>query len=191
MKCSNSPKISTPELELAVVEYFNYRRHIIVPNISWGLQMQECDLLVITSAGCAYEIELKISRADLLADKKKHGTYRNPSTHNEGKVHRLYFAVPEYMLKDLEHVPSRAGVIVARYGGHGWRCELHREARIDTDVQKFDDKRLLALGRLGCMRIWTLKKSLVKWRHDYAGLEMAYAQLSVTRDQELNKGGGI
>ena len=47
------------------MNFFNYRANLIVPNISWGLGLHECDLLVLTSSGYATEIEIKVSKADL------------------------------------------------------------------------------------------------------------------------------
>ena len=67
-------KITTPEMECRLADYFGYRKNLIVPNVYWGLDMHECDLLVLSQAGYATEIEIKISIADLRADAKKvHG----------------------------------------------------------------------------------------------------------------------
>lgn len=43
-------KITTIEIEERIANYFGVRRCIIVPNISWGMYMHECDLL-----GCKKE----------------------------------------------------------------------------------------------------------------------------------------
>src|SRR5690606_3456699 len=99
--------MNASEVEMAVVNYFGSRQHLIVPNVSWGFGLNyEADLVVVTKAGYAKEIEIKVSRADLLKDKeKKHN-------HDCSKFKELYFAIPERLLKDKEHIPERAGIIV-------------------------------------------------------------------------------
>ena len=56
------PKTPVPSLikmEIAIARSWNYRRHLIVPNVSWGFGVHECDLLVISPSGYATEIEIK------------------------------------------------------------------------------------------------------------------------------------
>jgi len=40
-------KITTLEIENRVAQYFNPRQNIVVPNISWGMNIHECDLLIV------------------------------------------------------------------------------------------------------------------------------------------------
>lgn len=47
-------------LQIACARYFNPRKNVIVPNVSWGMALHECDILVMTPAGVAYEVECKI-----------------------------------------------------------------------------------------------------------------------------------
>jgi len=35
------------EMELAVANFFGINSNIIVPNISWGVKIHECDLFII------------------------------------------------------------------------------------------------------------------------------------------------
>ena len=100
--------MKTKEIELAVAGYFGIRQHLIVPNVSWGFTglYYEADLVVVTKAGYAKEIEIKASRQDLIKDKsKKHN-------HNCRKFKELYFAIPKKLLKDIEHIPEKAGILV-------------------------------------------------------------------------------
>jgi hypothetical protein len=65
--------LKTIEIEEALYRLFGVRRHIIVPNIYWGLGFgHELDMLVcnMKTKYCT-EIEIKISKSDILADKKK------------------------------------------------------------------------------------------------------------------------
>ena len=76
------------EIEEAVARYYDYRSHIIVPNVSWGWDIHECDLIVVRPSGYAIEIEIKRSRADIKADgDKRHG---HVDRQNRIKQHRSY-----------------------------------------------------------------------------------------------------
>jgi hypothetical protein len=69
---------------------FNYRRGLLVPNVYTGLNLRhECDLLYVTGAGVAHEIEIKTSKSDLKRDLSK------PHGHVSDKIKYLWFAVPE------------------------------------------------------------------------------------------------
>jgi len=141
------------DIEIAVANYFNIRQNLIVPNISWGLFIHECDLLVITKAGYAWEVEIKVSRSDLIKDKeKRHG-------HFDKRIKDLYFAMPEAMEKDIEHVPERAGIILVN---DRLRCKTLRKPQSNKNAIPFTDKEKFQVARLGALRIWGLKKKLTK-----------------------------
>ena len=153
-------KITTIEMEVALMARLNILRNIIVPNVSWGLDLHECDLLILTPSNYATEIEIKVSKYDLLKDKNKW------HEHQSEWISRLYFAVP-YYLEDLafEHVPERAGIYVV-YKNDSGRLRVLRKRfakpKPKSLRQKWDEKRRQKLLHLGCMRILTLKKQLVK-----------------------------
>lgn len=153
-------KLKTVDIEIAVAEYMNPRQKLIVPNISWGMMLHECDLLVITGSGYAREIEIKVSKADLIKDKeKRHGHYSH-------KIKNLFFAIPDYLEKHKEHIPKRAGIITVSqnlYDG-SLRCNTIREAENTSDY-KFSYEEKYNVARLGAMRIWGLKKKVVDLRH--------------------------
>ena len=88
--------MKTIEVELAVAKYFNPRQNHDIPNVSWGFNIHECDLLILTKSKFLYEVEIKISRADLIKDKDK------GHKHKHKKIRKLYFAIPENMIKDIE-----------------------------------------------------------------------------------------
>jgi len=137
-------------MELAIVDYFNPRVNLIVPNISWGMFIHECDLLLITKHSYAYEIEIKISRADLKKDlEKKHG-------HKSEKIKKLYFALPDYLLDTVDLIPKHAGILSVN---QKLKCHMVREAKINSEY-KFSDAEKFQVARLGSMRIWELKKKL-------------------------------
>lgn len=159
---------STPtlqEMEVAIVKLFDMRKHIIVPNISWGLGVHECDLFLVKNSGYAFEVEIKRSKADLLKDiLKKHG-------HKNDKIKELYFAVPESLISIVDSIPANAGVIIindsimSRYaktpGKHYYRASLERKPIPNPIARKLTDQEMIKLGKLAAMRIWKLKSTVV------------------------------
>lgn len=73
------------------------------------LNQVESDIVAITKSGYAYEYEVKVSRADFLADrrKKKWITYRHQKNH---APKYFYYLLPEGLIKEDE-VPHFAGII--------------------------------------------------------------------------------
>ncbi len=160
--------MTTLEIEIAIMQHIGVRQHMIVHGVSWGLflggrYLHECDLLSLTKTGYATEIEIKISKADLLKDKnKKHG-------HLHNHIKYLYFAVPE-KLKDiaLQEIPERAGLFVIKQISYKYKkgsknvVDLVKRPKINKEVQKWNDADRAALARLGVMRILTLKQNIHK-----------------------------
>lgn len=158
-------KPSCLETEILLARHFNIRRYIIVPNVSWGLNLHECDLLIVTKSGYATEIEIKISLSDLKREaKKKHD-------HSNQKIKEFYFAIPEKLLPHINLIPEHAGIFVIKAvqqvkGSDVWYAyiEKHRPATRNKFCRPLDAKELQQLTRLGCMRIWGLKQSLLELR---------------------------
>ena len=63
--------MKTIEVEVAIMQHFDVRRNVIVPNVSWGIfrpgigQLHEIDLLVLSGSNYATEVEIKVTKADL------------------------------------------------------------------------------------------------------------------------------
>ena len=157
--------MKTPELELLVVDYFGIRTHLIVPNVFWGFGLDyEADLVVVTRAKCAYEVELKVSRADLIADSKKR-------IHHNGSMFKgLWFAMPDPIYNPAL-VPERAGVLLVY--DHEWNCPYtgkkqitENQVRIERKPQltnvKLTDAQYIKLLELMAMRTWKLKSKLME-----------------------------
>lgn len=157
-------KITTPEMECAVANFLNYRSNLIVPNVHWGMALHECDLLVVTKAGYAWEIEIKISKADLKKDAEK------SHEHRDARIKHLYFAIPDYLEDCIDLIPERAGVIVVTTGElqvthyegrkHVWprRCRTVRKAEVNKAARPFSEADRYKVARLGALRIWRLKQ---------------------------------
>lgn len=153
-------EVNASQMSVVIARFFDTSKNIIVPNISWGLGIHECDVLVVTNAGYAIEVEIKTSRADIVADlKKRHG-------HNSKKLRSLMFAIP----KSLEHcadlIPERAGIITVyeHENNHRLYCSVLRKAKINIDAGKLSDKDILKVAKLGTMRIWNLKEEILELR---------------------------
>lgn len=150
-------------IELSIARWFGIRQNLIVPNVSWGLWIHECDVLVLTKAGYALEVEIKVSKSDLIKDgEKRHG-------HRSEKIKRLYFAIPEKLEKHMDLIPERAGVIVVRPSKtiHG-RCDMIRPGEVNKAARPLGDKDREQLARLGALRIWDLKEGLLRsaWENE-------------------------
>ncbi len=167
IKTEKKPKPKTLDMEIAIARYFNPRQNLIVPNLFWGMFDYELDLCVLSKSGYATEVEIKTTKADLIKDKEKRHGHHNPM------VKYLYFALPYHLLKDIEHVPKRAGIFIVEYQ-EAWEtynykreaffsCTQLRNAEMNYNRQWTDTERG-SLLRLAAMRTWTLKKQLQKVR---------------------------
>ena len=146
------------EIELAVANMYGIRTHIIVPNVSWGFEIHECDLLVVRPTGYMVEVEIKRSRADI----KKDGEKRHGHVDRHGRIKELYFAIPESLEKHKDLIPERAGIIICRRTFEGWlRARIDRKAKINKYARKLTDAEKYQLTRLGMMRIWGLKETII------------------------------
>lgn len=148
--------VSLYEMECAISDLFEYRRCVIVPNISWGFKIHECDMLVIRNTSYAVEIEIKRSISDLKADfKKKHD-------HSDDRIKELYYAVPEELLESsTELIPEHAGIISIEYYRKKYRAVIIRKAKINKS-RRLTAEEILRISHLGTMRIWSLKKKIIK-----------------------------
>lgn len=147
------------EIEIIIAGYFDYRINCIIPNISFGMKLHECDILVLSKHGYATEIEIKVSKSDIVKDRKKeHG-------HNSNKIKYLYFAIPIKLDKDdiIKIIPERAGIIIINREG---LIYVKRKPQINTNANVFtiDDKYQLA--RLGAIRIWGLKRKFLELKQE-------------------------
>ena len=69
------------EIEIAIARHFGTRTHVIIPNLSFAMFPYELDLCVLNMKSFyALEVEIKVSKADLVRDGKKehaHKLHRN------------------------------------------------------------------------------------------------------------------
>lgn len=158
--------INTAEIELAVSRLFDIRRHVIIPNLSYGFHGgHEKDIFAISSSNYGKEVEIKISVSDFRADFKK-------SHHHESKyVKEFYYAFPiEIYEKVKDEVPLHAGVIICERNKYSVYAKIIKKAKINTKAIKLTDKDMITIGRLASMRIWSLKNTIEGQKQQLAEL---------------------
>lgn len=145
------------DIEVAIAGHLNYRKNLIVPNVKWGLGFaHELDLFVMTPAGRGWEVEIKVSKADLKRDSEKGHNHRD----RLNRISRLYFAVPEKLQEAaLEHVPDRAGILVVRKTMNDFLVKRIREAET-VSRYKFTEADRQKLLELAYLRTWGLRRKL-------------------------------
>jgi len=153
-------------MELHLKEFLNFRKNIVIPNVSWGMFSHECDLIRLTPSGYCSEIEIKISLADLKKDSKKRHNHVDGNSYRTNKIKYLYFAIPEYLEKHINLIPDRAGILMLRERKREYYSDIIsiEETRKPTPQSnyKFSIEERIRLLELMSMRIWTLKKKLSK-----------------------------
>jgi hypothetical protein len=111
------------DIEFAIASHFGWRTHIIVPNVSWGMGFKyELDLMILTKANIAYEIEIKTCVSDVRRDlKKRH-------QHDSKRITRCYFAIPEYIYGDAVKnlIDNRFGIFTVSCKNGVFRVNLVR-----------------------------------------------------------------
>jgi hypothetical protein len=153
------------EIEIAVAHYFGVRTHVIVPNVSYGLFGYELDLVVLNNNSFyAYEVEIKVSKADLKRDSQK---YHNHDR-NGGAIRLLYFAMPLKMKPCIDLVPERAGILFVDADG---KVSLARAAKPEPGAHKWGLEQAFKLGRLGTLRIFDLKERVRRYKAELAALK--------------------
>lgn len=153
-------RLTAQDAELAVASFFGIRENIIVPNVSWGLfhDNHEADMVILRESGWADEVEIKVTASDIKADLCKHRGrgHARPET-----IRFLWFAVPEKLVDD-PNIPEYAGILGIYEKGKTVR--IVRPARARAGARKLNDKERNKLLRLGCLRIWMLKRHLQRER---------------------------
>jgi hypothetical protein len=145
-------KLRAPDVELAVARFFNYRINLIVPNIYWGFDLNyEADLLIISPAAFATEIEIKVTNSDIKRDSLK-----SAAAHKSNRIKKFFYAVPDY-LAGSEYLPKDAGLIAVDKNKN---CRILRPPRINKIARKLRHDEIETLMKLAAMRIWGLKEHI-------------------------------
>lgn len=153
------PKLHSGHMEFAIAVLVGWRQNIIVPNISWGLGLNhEADLLVLDASNRLTEIEIKISKSDLVADFKK------GHSHESAMISRLVYALPLDLLEScMPMIPRHSGIITVEWNqwAKTYVAKWYRVPKHNKLKRKPSDAEIKKLMQLGLMRIWTLKRKLL------------------------------
>lgn len=153
-KRSNETKIQAQDIEIALMERFDYRKNLMVPNVQAGMGLHECDMLMLRPTGYATEFEIKISLSDLRKDKKKeHG-------HDSDLIKDMFYAVPDFLVSEaMRTVPVEYGIVwVKRVSMTEFVADIRRDPQSRQGARKWTDEERYQLARLGTMRMLKLKK---------------------------------
>ena len=135
---------------------FPYRRYVCVPNLSWGLLPHEADFAAIAPSGFLYEVEIKISVADLRRDAAK-AKFRR--WHEQSLIRGFLYAMPRAVWEKVEAdppIPDFAGVVVVNHLARVCnQTTTIRSPRLNNNARRLSDREQRELGRLGTMRYWT------------------------------------
>lgn len=177
----NKPKkITTLEMEIALMRYFGVTKYLIINNTYET--MFECDILAITKAGYATGVEIKVSKSDLKNDlKKKHiknlGSKvpyfnKDAKEHYFGQFKKFYYAVPiELQDEALKQIPSFCGLFIA-YETKYYGIQI-KEIRKPSILYKYkwSMEKMMRVAWLGTMRIQGLKESLLSYKKEIKNLK--------------------
>lgn len=166
--------MTTLEMEVRLMYHFDFTKNLIVPTVTTGGKLNfEADLLVLTPAGYATAVEIKVSKSDLKNDlKKKHIEFIDKPMKYSGKsgydfyfgpLKYFWYAVPsELQEAALKQIPSFCGLIVFEDLGPG-KLPVKRVVR-NPDIlfkNKWSDREIQYVARLGAMRIYSLKHNIL------------------------------
>lgn len=137
----------------ALARYFDWwqTRMITEFEIDGG----RADLLLVSKAGYATEIEIKISMKDWRADqiKQKFGAERP-------HISRLFYAVPLplYQKLDFDRPPKwlkpQAGILVVRDGGPGFDTVSEARSAVRHSAQRLPPEVVQKIGAAFYYRFW-------------------------------------
>lgn len=156
--------MTSTDIEVALIRYYDPQKNFIIPNVSWGWGIHECDLLVVNKNRFCYEIEIKVSMSDLKKDLIKPHQHKD----KQNRLKYLWFAMPEEMIKSGADtfIPAGAGIFMAKLipaktmSGYRVEVEVYRNASQIKDCRPITDKEYGELGRLAMLRMCNMKLSI-------------------------------
>ena len=149
----------------------------------------ECDLLVVTRNLRAIDVEIKLSRADLKADRVKDkwydygerdrltGSYRKTTREWPRSVFKHYYVLPApiWRVELLQHCMPKSGVIVVDFEHVNARrfsarrsgaLIVKRRATPNRNCQPLKHETVVDIARLASLRMWDAYRDLEVARAD-------------------------
>lgn len=151
---------------------------VCADNCTWT--GDECDLLVVQRHTLRLiDVEVKISRADLKADRKKdkwldqtatwsYGQPRPPPVAREWprRVWKHYYAMPEAIWRDgmIEFCGKTSGILLITprpsINPRHWSVRCTRRAKPNPEAKPVTNAQLLDVARLTSLRLWDARTEL-------------------------------
>lgn len=100
----------TKTIQEAICKQEVLKFNIPCENVKYLISDWEYDVLSLNKSGNITEYEVKISRSDFLADKKKRKFKFYEGMHFELMPNRFYYVCPEGLIK-VDEIPKYAGLI--------------------------------------------------------------------------------
>ncbi len=163
-------KITSADIEIAVANYYGIRNHVILYNASWGLGfMYELDMLVFSKSRYATEIEIKVSKSDILKDLTKR------FQHSDSRIKHVFFAVPESLVEFCkEKINPDFGVLsvkeLERYPGT-FKITQVRGAKQNSRAEPWPDKTYIKALELANLRLHRAKRDLLAAKRELKSLK--------------------
>jgi len=138
---------------------FPWRRYVTVPNVSWGLLSHEADLVALSDAGWLSEVEIKVTKADFLADREKHRHKLSASHGQPELISAFYYAMPSAIWNKCqpEDLPPGAGLILVGDDYHRARearAYIAQKPTSNAVARRLTAEEREQLLRLGYIRYW-------------------------------------
>ncbi len=161
----------TIAIEIALANFLDYRKNLIVTNISKFSYLIpfEVDLLCITESGYCYGFEIKISKHDLYKELNKYH-YKHAILNGNDYIFNNYYkkfkgfsyVMPYDLIKyAYEILDKRFGIYSYNVDDSGFSViTCHRESEKISNY-KWNENEKFMIARLGCMKLFNLK-SLIK-----------------------------
>jgi len=169
------PKWTERSIGGLVVRELFQRRVLAVPNCSWT--GYECDLLVVEPGLRLIDVEIKISRSDLLADPRKdkwwrsagglwHGSARQPRDWPP-QVWKHYYVMPAAVWEDgCCMLPAKSGIVLIHEHRDGRPyLKVLRRCRVNPDAKPIDHVQAINIARLAGLRMWDALRDLDRSRN--------------------------
>lgn len=146
---------------------FDGKHLVVCPNCNFT--GHECDLLVVRHDLRLVDVEIKISRADLKADRHKEkwlkpiewidwklgNKPREPRPY-PAKIWKHYYAVPKEIWKDelYADIQPISGVLLIKDFGERPFLSIQRQAKPNKDAVPIDARDLCKIAKLTSDRMW-------------------------------------
>ena len=153
--------MKTQRIEVELLKHFDFTQNLIVNNVTTTSRLVnfETDLLVLSKAGYAHGVEIKVSKSDFKNDFKKSHIKTLDMERYFKNLKFFSYAFPSKLLDFAQNnVDERFGLYsISYHKNHGWyEVDMVRKPKMLFN-KKWSDKDILHLAHLGCMRIFNNK----------------------------------